>query len=85
MREKRDEPPLRALSVISSRIYLELSQGETTAGTDTAVVLDGRASHNGTQLVNRAGSNGSSLSETVLTTTVLTAGLESQKIHVSRA
>lgn len=58
-----------------SRIYLELSQGETTAGTDTAVVLDGGASHNGTQLVDRTGSNGSSLGDTVLTTTVLAAGL----------
>ena len=62
-----------------SRIYLELSQGETTAGTDTAVVLDGRASHNGTQLVDRTGSNGSSLGDTVLTTTVLTAGLKNRK------
>jgi hypothetical protein len=58
------------------RIYLELSEGETTAGTDTAVVLDGGASHNGTQLVDGAGSNLGSLGETVLTTTVLAAGLK---------
>jgi len=60
--------------------YLQLSQGETTTGTDTAVVLDGRASHNGTQLVHRTGSNGSSLSETSLTTTVLPAGLSQKKV-----
>jgi hypothetical protein len=61
----------------SSRIsiYLELSEGETTTGTDTAVVLDGRASDNGTQLVNRTGSNSSRLGDAGLTTTVLPAGL----------
>lgn len=41
--------------------YLELSQGETAAGTDTTVVLDGRASHNGSELVDRSGSKGSGL------------------------
>jgi hypothetical protein len=41
--------------------YLELSQGETAAGTDTAVVLDGRASHNGSELVDGSGSKGSGL------------------------
>ena len=56
-------------------IYLQLSQGETTAGTDTAVVLDGGASHNGTQLVDGTGSDGSGLSETVFTSAVLTTGL----------
>jgi hypothetical protein len=56
-------------------IYLELSEGETTTGTDTAVVLDGGAPDNGTQLVNRTGSNGSRLSDAGLTTTELPAGL----------
>jgi hypothetical protein len=41
--------------------YLELSKGEATAGADTTVVLDGRASNNRPQLVDGAGSDGSSL------------------------
>lgn len=41
--------------------YLQLSQGETTAGTDTAVVLDGRASDNGSEPVDGTGSDGGSL------------------------
>lgn len=44
--------------------YLELSQGETTTGADAAVVLDGRASHNGPQLVHGSGGEGSSLGGT---------------------
>lgn len=56
-------------------IYLQLGESETTAGTDTAVVLDGRAPHNGTQLVDRTRSNGGGLGDTGLTTTVLPAGL----------
>lgn len=57
-------------------IYLQLSEGETTAGTDTAVVLDGRAPDNGTQLVDGARSNGSGLGDTGLTSAVLAAGLK---------
>jgi hypothetical protein len=57
-------------------IYLQLGEGETTAGTDTAVVLDGRAPDNGTQLVDGARSNGSGLGDTGLTTAVLAAGLK---------
>lgn len=57
------------------RIYLQLSQGETTASTNTAVVLDGGAAHNGTQLVDGTGSDGSGLGDTVLTSAVLTTGL----------
>lgn len=65
-------------------IYLQLSKGETTASTDTAVVLDGRAAHNGAQLVNRTRSNSGGLSETGLTTAVLAARLLKQKkTHVS--
>lgn len=41
--------------------YLELSEGETTAGTDPTVVLDGRASHDGLQLVDGAGGDKSGL------------------------
>lgn len=62
---------IRTLAFLSGRFffsteihresYLELSQGETTAGADTTVVLDGRASHNGSELVDGSGSEGSSL------------------------
>lgn len=55
--------------------YLQLSQGETTTGTDTAVVLDGRASHNGSELVDGAGSDGGSLGLTGISAGDLLAGL----------
>lgn len=55
--------------------YLQLSQGETTAGTDTAVVLDGRASHNGSQLVDGTGSDGGSLGLAGIPAGDLLAGL----------
>ena len=60
------------------KCYLELSKSESTAGTDTAVVLDSRAVHNGAQLVNRTGSNSSGLGAAGLTTTQLAAGLYSK-------
>lgn len=41
--------------------YLELGQGETPAGAHLAVVLNGRASDNGTQRVDGAGSQSCSL------------------------
>lgn len=41
--------------------YLELSEGETTASTDLAVVLDGRASDDRAKLVDGAGGSGGSL------------------------
>jgi hypothetical protein len=41
--------------------YLQLSESEATAGTNAAVVLDGRASHNGLQLVDGSGSDGGGL------------------------
>lgn len=79
-RKQKYKPVFLKFSEFRRLIYLQLSQSETTAGTDTAVVLDGRAVHNGTQLVHRTGSNGSSLGETVFTTTVLPAGLFGRKI-----
>lgn len=70
---------------LPGRIYLQLSEGETTASTNTAVVLDGRAPDNGTQLVDGARSNGGGLGDTGLTTAVLAAGLfVEKKAHVSR-
>lgn len=62
------------------RSYLQLSQGETTASTNTAVVLDGGAAHNGTQLVDGTGSDGSGLGDTVLTSAVLTTGLNGRML-----
>ena len=62
-----------------SFVYLQLGKGETTTGTDTAVVLDGRAPHNGTQLVDGARGNSGGLRETGLTTAVLATGLYPKK------
>lgn len=55
--------------------YLELGQGEATALTHTAVVLDGRASHNRAEHVERARGDGSSLSLTRCASRLLLAGL----------
>lgn len=54
---------------------LELGQGEATASTDLAVVLDGRATDNRAQQVNGAGSDGGGLGLARDTTAVLLAGL----------
>ena len=71
---------MRLSDIVSSRLknqesYLELSQGETAAGADTTVVLDGRASHNRSELVDRSGSEGSSLGLTSSASPRLLAGL----------
>lgn len=58
--------------------YLQLSQGETTASTDTTVVLDARASHNRSELVDRTGGKGGSLSLASNTSRGLLAGLYSK-------
>lgn len=55
--------------------YLELSQGETTTGADAAVVLDGRASHNRSELVDGTRSDGSSLGLASVASRDLLAGL----------
>jgi hypothetical protein len=70
--------------IAKSFVYLQLGKGETTTGTDTAVVLDGRAPHNGTQLVDGARGNSGGLRETGLTTAVLATGLypkETLSVH----
>lgn len=56
-------------------MYLQLSQGETTTGADATVVLDGGASDNGAELVDRARGNGSSLSLAGVPSRNLLAGL----------
>ena len=55
--------------------YLQLSQGETTASTNFTVVLDGRASDDRPQLVDRSGRNGGGLGLPDSTTTDLLGGL----------
>lgn len=55
--------------------YLELSQSETAAGADLAVVLDGRASDNRTELVDGAGSQSGGLGLTGGTAGSLLASL----------
>ena len=62
-------------SSLKDRIYLQLIPGEPTTSPDTAVVLDGRAVHNRTQLVGRTGSDSSGLCETGVTSAVLATGL----------
>jgi len=54
---------------------LQLLQGETPPGTDTAVVLDGWASDNWPQLVDWAGGNGGSLGDPGISPAELTAWL----------
>lgn len=66
-------PPSAEYSLGS--MYLEFLEGEATASSNAAVVPEGWASHNGTELVHGTGSNSGRLSETSLTTTVLPAGL----------
>lgn len=56
-------------------MYLELSQGETPTGADTAVVLDRGASDDRSQLVDRPGSEGGSLGLADLTAVNLLGGL----------
>lgn len=65
----------RAFQIFPEQIYLELSQGETAALTDLAVVLDGRASHNRAEEVDGAGSDLGGLGLTRDTAAVLLAGL----------
>lgn len=55
--------------------YLELSQGETAAGTDSSVVLKSRASHNGSELVDRARSQSGGLGLTSSASPRLGTGL----------
>lgn len=74
----------RDFSKSRGEFYLQLGEGETTASTNPAVVLDSRAPHDGTQLVNRTGSDGGGLCETGLTTAVLTARLEFPNKSVSQ-
>lgn len=59
----------------SKSSYLELSQGETAAGADSSVVLDGRASYNRSELVDGTGSQGSSLGLASSASPRLLAGL----------
>jgi hypothetical protein len=56
-------------------MYLQLLEREATTGPNATVVFDGRASHNGAQLVHWARSNSGGLCETCLTTAVLATGL----------
>lgn len=60
-------------------MYLQLSQSEATAGTDTAVVLDGRASHDRSELVDGTGRDGGGLSLASNASRGLLAGLYSTK------
>lgn len=55
--------------------YLQLSEGETTASTNAAVVLDRGAANDGAELVGRAGSDSSGLSNAGIATALLLAGL----------
>jgi len=56
------------LSGISCGSYLQLGERETAASSSTSVVLDGRASHDGAELVHWTGSDTGCLCETVAST-----------------
>jgi hypothetical protein len=56
--------------------YLQFGEGETTSSSNTAVVLDGRASDDGSQLVDWSWRDGCSLCDTGVTTSQLAAGLQ---------
>lgn len=55
--------------------YLQLNQGETSTGSRTTVVLDGRASDDGSQLVDGSGSDSGGLGQTSSSSSRLAAGL----------
>jgi hypothetical protein len=63
------------VDLISQKSYLQLGQGETTSSSYTAVVLDGWASDNRSQLVNRSRSDCCSFRETSIAASELSAGL----------
>lgn len=54
---------------------LQLSESETTSGSDTAVVLDGRASHNRSELVGGTGRDLCGFGDTGVTAADFLAGL----------
>ena len=56
--------------------YLELNKGETTTGTNAAVVLDSGAADDGSQLVGRARGDGRSLCLASISARLLLAGLD---------
>ena len=62
--------------------YLELLNGETAAGPGTAVVLDGRASDDGTEEVDRTRGDGSSLGPTSVPTPDLATGLYFHNVRI---
>jgi hypothetical protein len=59
--------------------HLQLSERESTASTNAAVVLDARAANDWTELVDWARGNGGCLLDAVLSTAVLAAGLEEKE------
>lgn len=63
--------------------YLQLHQGESSTGAGAAVVLDGRASDNRSQLVDRSGRDGSGFGETSGSTSRFAAGLV--EVHADAA
>jgi hypothetical protein len=60
----------------SQSSYLQFGEGETTSSSNTAVILDGRASDDRSQLVNWSWRDGCSLCDTGVTTSQLAAGLQ---------
>ena len=54
-------PKDREVETRSVKSYLELGEGETSTGTNPSVVLNGRASDDGSQLVDGTRSESSSL------------------------
>lgn len=71
---KREQAGLCVGSVYQSA-YLQLNERETAASADPSVILDGRASHNRSELVDGARGQSSSLGLTSSTSPRLLAGL----------
>lgn len=60
---------------VSGETYLQLLEGEAAALTEAAVVLDGRASHDGAELIDGAGGDGGGLGPAGFPAPGLRAGL----------
>jgi hypothetical protein len=70
------------MKIFITCVYLQLSKRETATSTNTAVILDGRASHNRSELIHWLWSHERSLLDAVLSTSLLATGLEMKKCQL---
>lgn len=62
--------------------YLQFQQGESSAGADTAVILDGGTSDDGAEFVDGAGGDGGGFGEAGLSASLFAAGLEGGSVSL---